>query len=365
MTLETNRLVTPSLHNTTTHIHPVPKAERFRRPRNLVAIALPLVAMGCFPPGVWPPLEETTISLSETDGDTTGDGDGDGDTGDGDGDGDGDPGDGDSGDGDGDPCVGNLPIGWGEELVDVWLHSCDTNGTFIECCAAVRTEDGHLSVATAFAGGGGGTQWWGTYPLFAGAGELEGPWESDGSTRTDKVHWDYCGLPVNDVGENPTTRTFELHVTDHNLGVTGIDSVTMGGGKITCPDDWPCDGEQVVECSDDGCWASSTSWTGEAKVISQETIDAIANDPELWPPVDLGLDHPCWQVSNSNLHICVVETCNELLYGQPVADLVLGPPSADCNYVGPWESTATILEGNPAGSCVGVIDGVAVVLRGI
>jgi hypothetical protein len=254
-----------------------------------------------------------------------------------------------------DTCVAELPDAWGEELADVWLHSCDINGTTVECCAAVRTEATHMSSVSALAGGLIAS--WGDEPLFAGAGMLEKPWVSDGSTRTGRVHWDHCGLPPN--GDNPTTRTFELHATDHELGVTDFDSVTMEGGQIECPNDWPCDAEVVVDCGGpDGCWASSSSWTGKAKAITQESVDAINAEPELFPPVALGVGDSCWQVGNSSVHICVVTACGMLIQGQPVADFTLAPAQPGCDFVGPWETTATVAEGNPAGGCVGVIDGV-------
>ncbi len=134
-------------------------------------------------------------------------------------------------------CFAPLPVGWGEELADAWIHSCNVAGTFVECCAAVRTEVGHLSEVSAIAGGE--AHEWASAPLFADAGTLESVWISTGSTRFEWVSWDYCGLPL-DVGD-PTTRTFELRITDYELGVTASDSVTMAGSGIQChPNGWCC-----------------------------------------------------------------------------------------------------------------------------
>lgn len=190
----------------------------FQVTRSICALGLALAATACFPPDIGGETSETTESGSETSTFDTGDGDG-------------DPGD---GDGDPDPgCAMELPHDWAEGLADAWLHTCNVDGTRVECCAAVWTGADHLSVAYAFAGGG--SYWWGTAPLFADAGELKNPYISNGKTRFGRVSWDHCGLPKNTA--DPTTRTFELHVVDHELGASASDSVTMGGGVIHCLDD--------------------------------------------------------------------------------------------------------------------------------
>jgi hypothetical protein len=265
------------------------------------------------------------------------------------GDGDGDPGDGDGDDG----CAAELPHDWAEGLVDVWLHSCEVSaGTFVECCVAVWVQPEHQGVVTPYSASG--ANWWGTPPLFADAGELVGPWWSEG-TRVGRVSWDHCGLPRDDL--DPMSRRFELRALDYALGATATDSVSMGAGIITCPDEEPCEAPANLECDGSGCWASSAGWTGEAQAIDQAAIDQ-AVDEGVWVPAELGVGDACWTVLGSDAHICVVESCGVMLMGRPSNELQLGFADPGCSYTGAWSSTASSL-----GMCLGAIDGLAVPLR--
>jgi hypothetical protein len=281
--------------------------------------------------------DETTTDTGEDETGTAGDGDG------------------DPGDGDGDlDCVAELPHDWAEGLVDVWMHSCEpVDGTFVECCVAVWIQPEHQGVVTPFSASG--SNWWGTPPLFADAGELVGPWWSDGDTRFGRVSWDHCGLPRDEF--DPATRVFELRALDYALGATASDSVSMGAGSIVCPDEEPCEGSTSLKCDDTGCWASSDGWTGAAQAVVQDDIDQAVNGG-LWEPADLAVGDECWTVAGSDAHICIVESCGAKLLGRPSNELGLDLAGPGCGYTGSWSATAGSL-----GMCLGLIDGLAVQLR--
>jgi hypothetical protein len=342
MQVENDTPVTRSLHTEHDPGQKPKSADSSRCGRHGPLLLLALALVGCGPGG-WEGGDGDTGDSSRTDTgteETAGEA----------GDGDGDPGD---GDGDLGSCAGELPHDWAEGLVDVWLHTCEAEGTTVTCCVAAWVGDEHQGVVTPYSATG--SNWWSTPPLFADAGELVGPWWSDGSTRYGQVSWDHCGLPRDDL--DPAMRTFELRILDYALGATATDSVTMGAGSIVCPDEEPCEGQTSLECDDSGCWASSPGWTGEAQAITQASIDQ-AVDAGLWVPAELGAGDACWTVASSDAHICVVESCGVMLMGRPSNELQLGFASPGCSYTGSWSSTASGL-----GMCLGTIDGLSVQLR--
>jgi hypothetical protein len=302
---------------------------------NLVILTSVLAATACFPPPMADAGDSTDSETGVDSGreDLPGDGDG-------------EPGDGD--------CVAELPHDWGEGLVDIWMHSCEiTGGTFVECCVAVWVQPEHQGVVTPYSASG--SNWWGVPPLFADAGELVGPWWSDGDTRFGRVTWDHCGLPKDEF--DPATRVLELRALDYSLGATASDSVSMGAGSIVCPDEVPCEGATSLECDDSGCWASSDGWTAAAQTIDQAAIDQAVNGG-LWEPAELAVGDECWTIVGSDAHICIVDSCGAKLLGRPADELNLDIAGPGCSYTGSWSATASSL-----GMCLGMIDGLAVQLR--
>jgi hypothetical protein len=173
-----------------------------------------------------------------------------------------------------------------------------------------------------------------------------------------------------DLDVNGTAECFRIDgefavAVQPSCAVGDVFAVDAGNDMCSAPDITPtgqCD-DVVVECVDqEGCWVTGPTWTGKAASITQESVDAIINS-DSWNPIDLGVGDACWAAGMSDLHICIASLCGELVVGLPATEFTLGAPQPYCDFVGPWDSAATVIEGDPAGGCVGVIDGVAVEIR--
>jgi hypothetical protein len=118
----------------------------------------------------------------------------------------------------------------------------------------------------------------------------------------------------------------------------------------------PCGaGAPSVACTDmNKCWASDPGWTADAKAITEEAI-INAVGAGIWIPADLDVGDECWALIGSDHHVCIVNVCGALLFGQPAGELPLVP---GCDFAGVWESTAMAYD-----TCFGVIDGTAIELR--
>jgi hypothetical protein len=146
---------------------------------------------------------------------------------------------------------------------------------------------------------------------------------------------------ISDGGEISPTADSETGLGDGD-GDSGD-----GDGDMACE-------APTVACSD-GCWASSPTWTAEAEAT---VVNGII-EPGVWVPVDLGLDAECWELDGVGTHVCVVDVCGVHLLGHPANEMAFDQPGSECDFTGVWSSTATA-----GGLCFGLVNGVAVELRG-
>ena len=111
----------------------------------------------------------------------------------------------------------------------------------------------------------------------------------------------------------------------------------------------PCESYPMIECEGSGlCWAWLPGWSSWAQYGGSGIFDGFE-------PVDLLPYAECYQVIDSDAHMCIVEVDCVRLMGRPAAEILT--IESTCAEPGPWESIA-----GTNTQCFGVIDDVAVLL---
>ena len=153
-----------------------------------------------------------------------------------------------------------------------------------------------------------------------------------------------------------------------SVGYDGLGLPDMGGDGDGDGDSAAVDLAPPDECTlhpvavtntPDQTWASSDSWTAFARAIEQDEINANLEIGAFISEVIIG-GHQCWELQ-SGQHSCVVNVCGVLLLGQPMSELLV-QPAPECDFMGPWDATdeVSVIDGDLAGACIGIIDGVAI-----